>query len=160
MSSCKVGLSQERHTWRHKRVLQEFAAVMSIANEQSTHREANAVIFTIEGSAKAWHGRSVKTKKKKQRKCLLDGCNDSEVSTDLPEWDSYPNIIKETGLRPYIVINSTFTQQFIMVDLKTEWKRSASTRQSQRYPDLIKEQGDAGYKAVVMPVKVGTGGFK
>ena len=71
--------------------------VISMAIGQSTHEEADAVIFTTEGGAKSWHGRAVKSTN--QRKCLLDGCDDWEVSADLPEWDSYPRIIKETRLR-------------------------------------------------------------
>ena len=46
-----------------------------------------------------------------QRTCLLDGCDDWEVSADLPEWDSHPSIIKEARIRPDIVIHSSSTQQ-------------------------------------------------
>ena len=65
-SSCKVALSQGRYTWRHNRVLQELAVVillMSMAKGQSTHLEADAVIFTTEGGAKSWHRRAVKLTK-------------------------------------------------------------------------------------------------
>ena len=58
------------------------------------------VIFTTEGGAKSWHGKAVKSAN--QRKCLLDGCDDWEVSAGLPEWDSHLRIIKETRLRPDI----------------------------------------------------------
>ncbi|GFN79930.1 reverse transcriptase [Plakobranchus ocellatus] len=36
LSSCKVALSQGRYTWRHKRVLQELASVISTAKGKST----------------------------------------------------------------------------------------------------------------------------
>ena len=53
----------------------------------------------------------------KQRRCLLDGFDDWNVSADLPEWDSHPTIIKDTRLRPDIMIHSSSTKQFIMVEL-------------------------------------------
>ncbi|GFS22328.1 reverse transcriptase [Elysia marginata] len=34
LSSCKVALSQGRYTWRHNRVLQEFASVISTSKGQ------------------------------------------------------------------------------------------------------------------------------
>ena len=72
---------------RHNRVLQVLAVVISMAKVQRKHPEADAVIFTTKGGAKSWHGRAVKSTN--QRKCLLDGCDDWEVSADVPEWDSY-----------------------------------------------------------------------
>ena len=71
---------------------------MSMAKGQSTHPEADAVIFTTEGGAKSWQGRAVESTN--QWKCLLDEFDAWEVSADLPEWDSHPSIIKETRLRP------------------------------------------------------------
>ena len=68
MSSGKVALSQGRYTWRHDGVLQELATVISMTKGQSTHQNADAVIFTTEEGAKSWHGMAVK------KKCLLDGC--------------------------------------------------------------------------------------
>ena len=44
-----------------------------------------------EGGAKSWHGRPVRTTN--QIKCLLDGCDDWDVSADLPEWDSHPRLL-------------------------------------------------------------------
>ena len=35
-SSCKIALSQGRYTWRHNRVLQELAAIMSTAKGETT----------------------------------------------------------------------------------------------------------------------------
>ena len=115
LSSCKVALSQGRYTWRHNRVPQELAVVISMAKGQSFHPEADAVIFTAEGGAKSWHGMAVNSIN--QRKCQLDGCDDWEVSADLSEWGSHPSIIKETRLRPDIMIHSSSSQQLIMVEL-------------------------------------------
>ena len=60
---------------------------------------------------------------KPEKKCLFDGCDDWEVSANLPGWDSHPWIIKETRLRPDIVIDSSSTQQqLIMVELTVPYE--------------------------------------
>ena len=46
LSSFKVVLSQGRYTWRHNRVLQELAAVISMTEGRSTQPEADAVLFS------------------------------------------------------------------------------------------------------------------
>ncbi|KAK3804172.1 hypothetical protein RRG08_023535 [Elysia crispata] len=81
LSSCETALSQRRYIWRHHRVLQELAAIISTAKEETALPKTNVLIFTKEGGAKSWHGRPVRTTY--QRKCLLDGCNDCDVSADL-----------------------------------------------------------------------------
>ena len=94
-------------------------------------------------------------------KCLLDGCDDWDVSADLPEWDSHSSIIKETRLRPDIVIHSASTQQLIMVELTVPYEKrmeEAHIYKREKYKNLIKELENASYKAVVMPV-VGARGF-
>ena len=68
LSSCKIALSQGRYTWRHNRVFQELAAIISPAKGETTLPNTNALIFTT------WHGRLLRTTN--QRKCLLDGCDD------------------------------------------------------------------------------------
>ncbi|KAK3797628.1 hypothetical protein RRG08_054654 [Elysia crispata] len=80
LSSCKIALSQGRYTWWHNRVLQELAAMISTEKGETTLPKTNALIFTTDGGAKSWHGRSVKTTN--QIKCLLDGCDDWDVSAD------------------------------------------------------------------------------
>ena len=80
LSSCKIALSQGRYTWRHNRVLQELAAIISTAKGETTLPNTNALIFTTEGGAKSWHGRPLRTTN--QIKCLLDGCDDWDVSAD------------------------------------------------------------------------------
>ena len=158
LSSCKVALSQGRYTWRHNRVLQELASVISTAKGHGTVPETN-VVFKTEGGRKTWQGRSVKTS---HRISLLDGCDDWEVSADLPEWDSHPDIIKKTKLRPDIVIHSASSKQIIMVELTVPYEsriEEAHIYKKEKYQDLSKELEEAGYKSKVMPVEIGARGF-
>ena len=74
LSSCKIALSHGRYTWRHNRVLQQLAAIISKAKGETTLPNTKALIFTTKGGAKSWHGRPVRTTD--QIKCLLDGCDD------------------------------------------------------------------------------------
>ena len=64
LSSCKIALSKGRYTWRHNRVLQKLATIISPAKGETTL----PMIFTTEGGAKSWHRRPVRTTN--QRKCL------------------------------------------------------------------------------------------
>ena len=80
-----------QYTWRHNRVLQELAAIISTAKGETTLPKTSALIFTTEGGAKAWHGRPVRSTN--QIKCLLDGFADWDVSADFPEWDSHPSVV-------------------------------------------------------------------
>ncbi|GFS00701.1 reverse transcriptase [Elysia marginata] len=125
LSSCRVALSQGRYTWRHNRVLQELASVMSTAKEQFNPTSPSFTIFTTEGGTKTWCGRS--NTAITQRKRLLGGCDDWEVLAGLPEWDKHPDVIRRTTLRPVIVIHSPSTQQFTVVEMTAPLKQNGTS---------------------------------
>ena len=89
--------------------------VISMARGQSTHPETDALIISTEEGAKPWHGSASRWLSKGYP--YLIGETTGFTSADLPEWDSHPSIIKETRLRPDIVIHSSSTQQLIMVEI-------------------------------------------
>ena len=79
-----------------------------------------------------------------------------------PEWVTQPSIIKETRLRPDIMLHSASTQQLIMVELPVPYENimeDAHIYKREKYMNLTKELENAGYKAVVMPVEIGARGF-
>ncbi|KAK3784593.1 hypothetical protein RRG08_003401 [Elysia crispata] len=85
----------------------------------------------------------------KPRKCLLNGCDNWDVSADLPKIDSHPRIIKKTRLRPDIVIHSASPQQLIMVELTIPYENrmeEAHIYKREKYLNLTKELEVAGYK--------------
>ena len=131
---------------RHNRVLQELATTIITAKGETTRHKTNALIFTTEGGAKLWHGRSVRTAN--QRKCRC--CDDWDVSADLSKQDSHPSIIKNTRLRPHILIHSAATQ-LIMVGLTILYENrmeEAYIYKRDKYPNLTKKLENVGCKAV------------
>ena len=141
-------------------MLQELASVISTAKGQFNPPSPSFTIFTTEGGAKTWCGRS--NTASTQRKGLLDGCDDWEVSADLPEWDKHPDVIRRTTLRPDIVIHSPSTQQFIMVELTVPYEsrmEQAHTYKKEKYLDLTKVLEESGYLAKIIPVEIGARGF-
>ncbi|KAK3735731.1 hypothetical protein RRG08_024527 [Elysia crispata] len=133
---CKITLSQGRYTWRHNRVLQELASIINRAKGETILPKTDVLIFTTEGGAKSWHGRPVRITN--QIKCPQDGCDDWDLSADLPD----PCIIKETRLRPDIVIHSASMQQLIMVELIVPYENrieEAHIYKREKYLNLTKE---------------------
>ncbi|GFN99518.1 reverse transcriptase [Plakobranchus ocellatus] len=107
LSSCKVALSQGRYTWRHNRVLQELASVISTAEMKIHPSSSSSTVYTTENGVKKWYGGSITINT--HRKGLFDSCDDWVVSADLPEWKRHPDLIRKTALRPDIVIHSAST---------------------------------------------------
>ncbi|GFN94119.1 reverse transcriptase [Plakobranchus ocellatus] len=52
LSSCKVALSQGRYTWRHNRVLQELASVISTAKGEIHPSSTSSTVFTTKVESK------------------------------------------------------------------------------------------------------------
>ncbi|GFN92196.1 reverse transcriptase [Plakobranchus ocellatus] len=159
-AKCQVALSQGRYTWRHNRVLQELASVISTAKGEIHPSSTSSTVFTTEGGVKKWYGGSIPINT--HRKGLLDSCGDWVVSADLPKWERHPDVIRKTALKPDIVIHSASTQQIIMAELNVPYEsrmEEAHAFKEGKYLDLTKELKRDGYKAKVMPVEIGARGF-
>ncbi|GFO06785.1 reverse transcriptase [Plakobranchus ocellatus] len=75
LSSCKVALSQGRYTWRHNRVLQELASVMSTAKEEIHPSSTSSTVFTAEEEYKCGKARLL---------TMLEESDDPVVKTAQP----------------------------------------------------------------------------
>ena len=56
LSSCKVALAQGRYTWRHNKVLQELANIISTAKGQVEAPKTQIPTFSSEGGKSTWLG--------------------------------------------------------------------------------------------------------
>ena len=160
LSSCKVSLADGRYTWRHNRVLQELAlTIFANLEPETSNVTAPAKVFYTEGGKRRWIGR-------KQGPCtnenLLGSATDWELAADLPDWRNYPPILKETGLRPDIVLWSESSAKMFLIELTVPYENRLEEQHQfkmAKYQDLAKELQSKGYSTKVMPVEVGARGF-
>ncbi|GFR94320.1 reverse transcriptase [Elysia marginata] len=74
----------------------------------------------------------------------------------------HPDVIRRTTSRPYIVIHSPSTQQFIIVKPTVQYEsrmEQAHTYKKKTYLDLTKELEESGYRAKIMSIEIGARGF-
>ena len=93
---------------------------------------------------------------------ILEGIFDWECSADLPQWENHPNIIKESGLRPDIVLHSQSSKQLILIELTVPYENrieGAHILKSEKYADLANNLRVGGFKAQVLAVEIGARGF-
>ena len=160
LSSCRVALTQGRFTWRHNKVLQELATIISTAKGQVEAPKNQIPTFSSEGGKSTWLG--CPTNINPEKTTLLSGCKEWVVAADLPNWGNYPDVIKKTRLRPDIVIYSESTNKIIMVELTVPYENrmeQAHVYKEEKYQDLRKELERQGYSAYILPVEIGARGF-
>ncbi|GFO40547.1 reverse transcriptase [Plakobranchus ocellatus] len=160
LSLSKIALSKGRYTWRHNGVFQELASAISTAKGEIHPSSTSSTVFTTENGVRQWYGGSITINT--HRKGLLDSCGDWVVSADHPKWETQPDVIRKTALRPDIVIYTASTQQIIIVELTVPYEsrmEEVHTFKEGKYLDLTKELKKHGYEAKVMPVEIGARGF-
>ena len=92
----------------------------------------------------------------------MSDSEDWEISADLPEWNDYPQVIKQTRLRPDIVLSDTASKQMVLIELTVPYEsriEQAHIYKREKYTDLVNELSRQGYKAKVFAVEVGARGF-
>ena len=163
LSSCKVALSQGRYTWRHNQVLKEIVYAitdhLSSATGYTTSSEAPATFYSAGGS-KIWPNTTAAYKAQKQN--LLDRADDWECSADLPEWKNYPETIRESGMRPDVVLYSQSSKQMILIELTVPYESrmdEANIYKTEKYASLAKSLMEAGFRARVLAIEIGARGF-
>ncbi|GFO17665.1 reverse transcriptase [Plakobranchus ocellatus] len=91
------------------------------ANGLPVQPKAKELVFTSEGGMRSWCGSA--SIMDTQRKRLLDGCDDWEISANIPEWSRHPKSIQDTRMRPGIVLHSSVTRQIFMIELIVTYER-------------------------------------
>ena len=84
------------------------------------------------------------------------------MSADLPEWEQYPQIIKETRQRPDIVFHSPASKRLIMIELTVPYEariEEANIYKKEKYLDLGRELKKKGYESEILPIEIGARGF-
>ena len=94
---------------------------------------------------------------------LLDGARDWEVAADLPDRREYPKAVRDTGMRPDIVVHSEGSKEMVMIELTVPYESRIEEQhrfKSEKYSDVAKKlKKDAGIRARVIAVEVGARGF-
>ncbi|GFN90152.1 reverse transcriptase [Plakobranchus ocellatus] len=79
--------------------------------------------------------------------------NDWKFLANLPEWNKHPKVIQDTGIEPDILFYSSATRQIIMVELTVPYEsrmEEINAYKIEKYKDLSKEPGKAGYKSQIL----------
>ena len=114
LSSCSYALALVHQVLQI--VLEAARTPCSQANAGET-ASARRIYFLREGSAQYR-----KEKNEKQRRDLLSKAKDWEVSADLQGERHCHKVLQESGKRPDLVLASTETDSFILVELTVPWE--------------------------------------
>ena len=118
LSNCKYALDNGRYTWRHNKVLKEVveATKMAAARAILARLCCRKVYFLREGF-------SLPCKKNKlpPRRDILAEANDWTVAADLEELRHYPQLLKDSGRRPDVVLASS-SDAFLLIELPVSWE--------------------------------------
>ena len=163
LSSCRVALANGRYTWRHNKVLEELTQAIFCNQKPPTSRSAPVTTFVSEGGKEKWTGLCQVLSDEGTSKNLLGPAKDWIVAADLPDWrGSYPDIVKETGQRPDIVVWSESDPRIILIELTVPYESRMNEQHQyklRKYEDLAKELSQKGHPTKVLPVEVGARGF-
>ena len=162
LSSCKVALAQGRYTWRHNQVLKVIADVVSDAcvKPMAPKTPRTTATFYKTGGKQSWPGTVATTSTFKQS--LLDGADDWDCTADLPGWNSHPEIISKTGMRPDLALHSESSKQVILVELTVPYEsrmEEAHIYKTEKYASLASSLRKSGIQVRVFAVEVGARGF-
>ena len=104
------------------------------------------------------HGMDGRSSRQTRGNAYMTGVTPGKFRQIFQTRDSHPRIMKETRLRPDIVIHLSSTQQLIIVELTVPYEsrmEEAHTYKREKNLNLTKELRNAGYRSV----EVGAKGF-
>ena len=160
LSNCKYALDNGRYTWRHNKVLKEVVEATKMAVARANSRKIilqRKVYFLREGF-------SLPCKKHKlpSRRDILADANDWTVAADLEGLRHYPQFLRDSGRRPDVVLASSSSDAFILIELTVPWEdriEASNVLKTEKYSGLAKDLEDSGFRVKLMPVEVGVRGL-
>lgn len=156
LSGCKVALTQGRFRWRHDQVRAKLAELLEGCRVTAKHtqertRPARAAFVKPGEMHKA----------PTQELTILRPGKEWQMLADLRRQLMFPREIISTTLRPDIFMWSAVERAVHMIELTIPWEEgmAAAERKHLKYSELVVECQEAGWRARVYPVEVGSRGF-
>jgi hypothetical protein len=161
LSSCKEALGSGRYTWRHNQVLRKLAEAVDVArrsaNEKTTKQAA--AHHSLRSVARP-AGKTMPSTLPMEG--MLDVANDWKIAADLPCMREYPTVIKESGLRPDMVLISETSRTIVVVELTVPYESNMSESHEfklAKYEGLMNDIHRKGYRTQLFAVEVGARGL-
>ena len=117
LSSCKTALVEGRYRWRHDKVLEATALIITEALQRNKFVPSKRVIKFVKPG-------TIANEKPKVTQSILSSAIDWQIRVDLGKQLKFPAHIKTSRLRPDIIIYSDSTKQIILVELTVPWEKT------------------------------------
>uniref|UniRef100_A0A3B4XDA6 Reverse transcriptase domain-containing protein n=1 Tax=Seriola lalandi dorsalis TaxID=1841481 RepID=A0A3B4XDA6_SERLL len=157
LAGCKVALAQGRFRWRHDQVLAKLAELL-----EGCRVAANRTQETTRPALAAFVKPGEMRRAPTQEITILGSGKEWQMLADLRRQLMFPREIVTTTLRPDIVMWSAVERAVHMIELTIPWEEgmtAAHERKHLKYSELAAECQEAGWRARVHPVEVGSRGF-
>ena len=155
LSGCKVALTEGRYRWRHDKVLESVAVIITDAIQTSKFSPGKRAIPFVRAGDKPPTAR-------RDERSLLSSAPDWQLRVDLINQLKFPPHITRTSLRPDIVLFSDSTKQVILLELTVPWEENmeeAYERKLSKYQELLESCRTSGWRTCYFPVEIGCRGF-
>ncbi len=159
LSGCKTALAQGRYRWRHNLVLRKLAEVAEACRQEANSRPSGPARRPI---LFARAGENIIPPRQRPTARVLSPGSEWAMRVDLGRQLQFPREIVETSLRPDLVMWSEPFKTILLAELTVPWEEkieAANERKRSEYADLVDECREAGWKAIMCPIKVGCRGF-
>ncbi len=160
LSNCKYALDNGRYTWQHNKVLKEVVEATKVAVARANSRKIilQQKVYFLRG------GFSLPCTKHKlpSRSDILAEANDWTVAADLEGLRHYPQLLRDSGRRPDVVLASSSSDAFILVELTVPWEdriEASNVLKTEKYSGLAKDLEGSGFRVKLMAVEVGVRGL-
>ena len=152
LAACKMALSLGRYTWRHNEVLSKICLAVEAALVINEKEFIHAADSTTSGGTPATQ----------PVRSILQTANDWKLAADLDGSRNYPACMKQSGLRPDMVVYSESSRTMIVIELTVPFESNISSSHEYKlakYEGLLKEIHKYGYRTHMFAVEVGARGL-